>query len=240
MKRLALLTLAGLVALLALAVPAFAHVTVTAPGATRGGSDQEITFRVPVEKNVATTGLTIALPLNTPLASVLVDPMPGWTHQQKSTKLAKPITTDDGQITEAVSEISWRAQSGQGLAPGEFGSFTNLAGLLPNAPSLTFKALQYYADGSVVKWIETAAPGSNAQPEDPAPVLQLPATAQAAATVSPASSSSGSSSGPSSSSGKSSSNAGPTALSIVALVLAAAALGFTVVSRAASRAGRRG
>jgi uncharacterized protein len=236
MKRLALLTLAGLVALLALAVPAFAHVTVTAPGATRGGSDQEITFRVPVEKNVATTGLTIALPLNTPLASVLVDPMPGWTHQQKSTKLAKPITTDDGQITEAVSEISWRAQSGQGLAPGEFGSFTILAGLLPNAPSLTFKALQYYADGSVVKWIETAAPGSNAQPEDPAPVLQLPATAQAAATVSPAPSSSGSLS----SSGKSSSNAGPTALSIVALVLAAAALGFTVVSRAASRAGRRG
>jgi uncharacterized protein YcnI len=236
MKRLALLTLAGLVALLALAVPAFAHVTVTAPGATRGGSDQEITFRVPVEKNVATTGLTIALPLNTPLASVLVDPMPGWTHQQKSTKLAKPITTDDGQITEAVSEISWRAQSGQGLAPGEFGSFTILAGLLPNAPSLTFKALQYYADGSVVKWIETAAPGSNAQPEDPAPVLQLPATAQAAATVSPAPSSSSSSS----TSGKSSSNAGPTALSIVALVLAAAALGFTVVSRAASRAGRRG
>jgi uncharacterized protein YcnI len=236
MKRLALLTLAGLVALLALAVPAFAHVTVTAPGATRGGSDQEITFRVPVEKNVATTGLTIALPLNTPLASVLVDPMPGWTHQQKSTKVAKPITTDDGQITEAVSEISWRAQSGQGLAPGEFGSFTILAGLLPNAPSLTFKALQYYADGSVVKWIETAAPGSNAQPVDPAPVLQLPATAQAAATVSPAPSSSGSSS----SSGKSSSNAGPTALSIVALVLAAAALGFTVVSRATSRAGRRG
>jgi uncharacterized protein len=235
MKRLALLTLAGLVALLALAVPAFAHVTVTAPGATRGGSDQEITFRVPVEKNVATTGLTIALPLNTPLASVLVDPMPGWTHQQKSTKLAKPITTDDGQITEAVSEISWRAQSGQGLAPGEFGSFTILAGLLPNAPSLTFRALQYYADGSVVKWIETAAPGSNSQPEDPAPVLQLPATAQAAATVSPAPSSSSSSS-----SGKSSSNAGPTALSIVALVLAAAALGFTVVSRAASRAGRRG
>ncbi|HKC27815.1 MAG TPA: YcnI family protein [Jatrophihabitans sp.] len=226
MKRLALVTVAALAALLALAVPASAHVTVTAPGATRGGSDQEITFRVPVEKNVATTGLTIALPLNTPLASVLVEPMPGWTHQQKSTKLAHPITTDDGQITEAVSEISWRAQNGQGLAPGEFGSFTIIAGLLPDAPSLTFKALQYYADGSVVKWIETAAPGSDAQPEDPAPVLQLGAATQAKATVSVTPTSSGSSS---------SSNTGPTVLSIIALVLAAGALGLAVTSRARRR-----
>jgi uncharacterized protein YcnI len=128
MRRLALLIAAALVAMLALAGPAAAHVTITAPGAVRGGTDQEITFRVPVEKDVATTGVTIALPTDTLIASVLVSPMPGWTHTEKTTKLAQPIETDDGEITSAVSQIAWKA-TGPGLAPGEYGAFTIIAGL---------------------------------------------------------------------------------------------------------------
>jgi uncharacterized protein len=141
MTRLRTIALAGsaaAVALLVLAAPAFAHVTVSAPGATRGGSDQEITFRVPVEKNVNTVGVKVALPTNTPIASVEVQAMPGWTHTEKTTKLATPIKTDDGEITEAVTEIDWTAQPGQGLKPGEFGAFTIIAGLLPDAPTVTF------------------------------------------------------------------------------------------------------
>ena len=197
MTRLRTVAVAGTaaaVALLVLAAPAFAHVTVSAPGATRGGSDQEITFRVPVEKAVNTVGLKVALPTDTPIAGVEVQAMPGWTHTEKSTKLATPIHTDDGDITEAVSEIDWTAQQGQGLKPGEFGAFTILAGQLPDAPTLTFKAIQTYADGSSVAWIETAAPGSSAAPEHPAPVLTLaagdstghPGTATATATAKPA------------------------------------------------------
>ena len=229
MTRLRTIALAGAVAttaLLVLAAPAFAHVTVSAPGATRGSSDQEITFRVPVEENVDTVGLKVALPTDTPIASVDVQAMPGWTHTEKTTTLAKPIKTDDGDITEAVSEITWTARAGQGVKPGEYGAFTIIAGLLPDAPTLTFKVIQTYADGRSVAWIETAAPGSSAAVEHPAPVLTLAAgsapgqheSSTATAAAKPAA-------------GKAD-NTGPVALSIIALILAAAALGLGAVTRA--------
>jgi uncharacterized protein len=224
MKRLAAVlatALAVLLATLALAVSASAHVTVTAPGAVAGGSDQEITFRVPVEKDVATTAVTVVLPTDTPIASVEVQAIPGWTHTEKTAKLATPIKTDDGDITEAVSEITWTANAGNGLKPGEFGAFTIIAGQLPNAKSLTFRALQTYADGSVVKWIEQAAPGSTAEPENPAPVLTL---AKAGTSTSSATKAA-----------KAPSNTGPVVLSIIALVVAAAALGYAFVTRARTR-----
>lgn len=214
MRRLVLLTAAILVALFALSAPAFAHITVTAPGATRGGSDQQITFRVPVEKNVDTVGLTVALPTDNPIASVLVEPVPGWTHTEKSVKLAKPIKTDDGEITSAVARISWRATPGQALTPGEVGAFTIIAGQLPDSATLTFKAVQYYRGGAVVHWDQVAAPGSTAEPDDPAPVLDLATPTHAAA-----------------SSPDSHSNTGPYVLSIIAVVLAAAALAGLIVYR---------
>ena len=224
MKRFAVLLIAAFGALLAFAASASAHVTVTAPAATRGGSDQEITFRVPVEKDADTVGLTVQLPTNTPIASVLVEPMLGWTHTETTSKLATPIKTDDGEITSAVTEISWKAAAGHGLAPGEFGAFTIIAGQLPDVPSITFKALQTYADGSVVKWIEVPAPGSTVEPANPAPVLDLAAPSKdpsGGVTVTRVE--------------KGSSNTGPIVLSIVALVVAAAALGVAFVARARSR-----
>jgi uncharacterized protein len=225
MKRVRVLALGAalcVAALTVLAAPASAHVTVTAPGATAGGSDQEITFRVPVEKQADTVGLQVLLPTDTPIASVEVQAMPGWTHTQKTVKLAKPITTDDGDITEAVSEIDWTAATGQGLKPGEFGAFTIIAGKLPDVATLTFKAIQRYSDGSEAKWIETTAPGSNAQPESPAPVLTLAAAAPTASSTAASSKNGGGKTG----------NTGPVVLSIVALVVAAAALGLGIVSRA--------
>jgi uncharacterized protein len=219
MRRLAVLVPAALAAVFALAAPALAHVTVTAPGATRGGSDQEITFRVPVEKQVHTVGFTLALPTATPIASVLVEPLPGWTHTEKTAKLAHPIKTDDGEITTAVAQISWRA-TGRGLAPGEFGAFTIIAGQLPEGvASLTVPAIQSYSDGKQVKWIQVAAPGSTATPDFPAPVLQLAVGGDGASAVSDASNS----------------TTGATVLSIVALVLAVIALGYSVWGTARRR-----
>jgi uncharacterized protein len=221
MKR--LLALGTFVAVFAIAVPAWAHVTVTAPGATKGGSDQEITFRVPVEKNADTVGLSVALPTSTPIASVDVKPIPGWAHTEKTSKLAKPIKTDDGNITEAVTQITWTAQKGQGLKPGEYGDFTFIAGQLPDVAELSFGAIQTYSDGSVVKWIQRAAPGSTEEPDFPAPTLSLvttsadpkPAVVQKASTTA------------------------PTVLAILALVVAAAALGLAVVGNARRKAAVR-
>jgi periplasmic copper chaperone A len=226
--------------------PASAHVTVAAQGATPGASDATITFRVPTESaTLKTTGLKVQLPVDTPIASVLIDPTPGWATKVTTTKLAKPITTDDGEVTEVVSEVDWTAQSASAaIPPGSFGAFTILAGQLPDAPQLTFKAIQTYSDGSQVAWIEIPAPGSTAEPEHPGPVLSLGAAASGSAASGTATS--GASSGGANSGGaptvtatataaRTASTTVPTVLSVVALVLAAAALAVTLVRRRGAR-----
>jgi len=161
------------------AAVASAHVTVAAPGVFAGASDAAITFRVPDESDSASTvGLKVRLPTDPPIAGVLVAPQTGWTATITNTKLATPIKTDDGNITEVVSEIDWTADPNSGIKPGFFGEFTVIAGKLPDdATSLTFKAIQTYSDKSVVSWIEEAAPGSTSEPEHPAPTLELAAAA---------------------------------------------------------------
>jgi uncharacterized protein YcnI len=157
---------------------ASAHVTVHADNATSGASDVAVTFRTPNEMdNASTTKLDVFFPAATPLLGVLVQQHPGWTAKATTTKLAKPVTTDDGTITEAVSEVVWTADSAaDALQPGQSGDFVVTAGQLPDAKSLTFKALQTYSNGKVVRWIEIAAPGA-AEPDNPAPVLDLAAAA---------------------------------------------------------------
>jgi periplasmic copper chaperone A len=157
---------------------------VTAPGVVAGDNDATIVFRVPTESDTASTiGLKLQLPTDTPIAGVLVAPQPGWTATITQTKLAKPIQTDDGAITEVVSEIDWKADAGAGIKPRFFGEFTIIGGKLPDGvTTLTFKAIQSYSDGKQVAWIELPAQGSNAEPDHPAPTLHLPAANGSGAT----------------------------------------------------------
>jgi uncharacterized protein YcnI len=157
---------------LALGAPAGAHVTVQPSSAAKGGF-QILSFSTPNEKdNANTVGLEVTLPTKYPIPFVSVKPMTGWTITTEKTKLAKPVTTDDGQVTEAVTKITWTATAG-GLEPGQFDLFTISAGPLPTKPSkLEFKALQTYSDGDVVSWIEPVVKGA-AEPEHPAPTLTL-------------------------------------------------------------------
>lgn len=155
---------------------ASAHVVVSAPGATQGGYSV-LTFRVPTESDTASTvGVKVQLPTDEPLASVSVQPKDGWTYTVTKSTLATPITTDDGQVTEAISEIDWTATGG-GIAPGEFDQFLVSVGPLPDVPTMTFKAIQHYSDNTDVAWIEEPAAGSTAEPEHPAPTLTLAAAA---------------------------------------------------------------
>jgi uncharacterized protein YcnI len=161
-------------ALLASVGTADAHVTVSAPGAVPGGSDTIITFRVPTESDTAsTTGLRVRLPTDTPLLGVLVQPVPGWTFRVIRSKLAHPVATDDGPITQAVSEIDWTATGG-GTEPNGFQAFDIIVGQLPKTSTLTFKAIQHYSDNTNVSWVEVAGPGA-AEPDHPAPTLDLAA-----------------------------------------------------------------
>ena len=173
---------AGLAVLAVIAAaPALAHVTVNAPGATQGGYST-VTFQVPTESDKAsTTGLKVQLPVDNPIASVAIQPKAGWTYTVQTGKPATPLSSDDGPVTEIVTEIDWRAAPGNaGIKPGEFDTFVINAGPLPKVDALTFKAVQSYSDGTVVSWIETPAAGSSAEPAHPAPTISLaPASAPA-------------------------------------------------------------
>jgi hypothetical protein len=70
-----------------------------------------------------------------------------------------------------VVDVTWTATAG-GIPVGGYEDFALAAGQLPDTDSITFKALQTYRDGTVVRWIET-----DPEAEHPAPVLTLSAEA---------------------------------------------------------------
>ena len=161
----------GAITLISVGVAA-AHVSVEPSSAPKGGFEI-LSFSVPNEKEDANTiKLEVTIPTKYPIPFVSLKPMTGWTITTETTTLAKPVKTDDGTVTEAVSKITWTA-TGDGLEPGHFDLFTVSAGPLPTKPSkLEFKAVQTYSDGTIVRWIEPTVKGTP-EPEHPAPTLTL-------------------------------------------------------------------
>ncbi|MFV8182591.1 MULTISPECIES: YcnI family protein [unclassified Streptomyces] len=161
---------------LAAAGIASAHVTVHPDSYAKGATDGVLSFRVPNEEDTAnTTKVQVFLPTDHPVLGVLVSPpQDGWTAKVTNTKLKKPVKTDDGTITDAVSEITW---TGGKIGPGQYQDFNVAFGQLPDdTGQLAFKTLQTYSDGKTVRWIEQAQAGQE-EPENPAPVLKLTAKA---------------------------------------------------------------
>ena len=115
LARLAVVVLAVLTAIVASAGLASAHVGVSSTDATPGGFGK-VTFRVPNESDAASTvKIRIQIPTDPPLASVSVQPVPGWTAVTTTTRLDPPVTDDDGnEITEAVSVVEFTADAGSG------------------------------------------------------------------------------------------------------------------------------
>jgi uncharacterized protein YcnI len=207
---------------------ASAHVTVHPESYAKGATDGVITFRVPNEEDTAsTTKVQVFLPTDHPVLGVLVSPQDGWTAKVTNTKLKKPVKTDDGTITDAVSEITW---TGGRIAAGQYEDFNVAFGQLPDdSDQLTFKALQTYSDGKTVRWIEPAQSGDE-EPENPAPVLKLTAKGadeDAAPTASATTSKSSTSAASSDSSDSTARGLGVAGLVVGLLGLAAAA--FAVV-----------
>jgi uncharacterized protein YcnI len=165
-----------LAALAVVLVPtaAFAHVTVQPGSLPKGASDAIVGFAVPNESTTgaSTVKVEIDFPTSTPLLGVHAQAIAGWTAAVETAQLPKPITTDDGTITQAVSKVTWTATA-DGIGPDQYLLFSVLAGTLPsNASQLVFKAIQTYSDGSVVSWIEPTVKGAPA-PEHPTPILKL-------------------------------------------------------------------
>lgn len=150
-------TAAGAVMLASVGI-ASAHVTVSAPGVAQGGYGV-LTFKVPTESDTAgTTKLTVTLPN---LKSARTKPMAGWTS----------VVTKDPKTDEATS-VTWTADPGVMVGPGQFDEFELSAGPLPKEKSVSFPAEQTYSDGKVVSWNQPAEV-DGAEPEHPAPSLTL-------------------------------------------------------------------
>jgi uncharacterized protein YcnI len=160
----ALLAFAGCLA------AADAHVTIS-PTTMQAGAFDELVFRCPNERAAAaTTELTIQLPQDHPIGSVKVRSLPGWQSSVTMRKLTKPIETQHGEITSAVDTITWR---GGTIPAGEYQDFAILAGPIPSGErELVFKAVQTYANGEVVRWIQLRHP-NEPEPPNPAPILKV-------------------------------------------------------------------
>jgi len=175
-----LATLTALAASLAVAGTASAHVTVASADAAPGGFGL-LTFRVPNESDTASTvALRIQIPEESAMASLRVQPVPGWTATLTQSELSEPLESHGQEITSYVSVVEFRADPGVGIAPGEFQQFALSGGPFPDADSLVFPAVQTYSDGSEAAWIEPTVEGGE-EPERPAPVLTLAASGDAPA-----------------------------------------------------------
>lgn len=138
---------------------ASAHVTVVAPGAAQGGYTV-LTFRVPTESDTAgTTALTVELP---GLRSARTQPLPGWT-----------AAVERDPESDLVTSVTWTAEPGVEVGPGEFQQFLLSVGPLPEEEDVAFPAFQTYSDGEVVAW-DQVTDGDDA--ERPAPSLTLAAS----------------------------------------------------------------
>jgi periplasmic copper chaperone A len=188
-SRLAVVLTAALVALAASvtgASLASAHVTVASGDASPGGFGK-LVFRVPNESDTASTvGLRIQIPTEAALASLRVQPVPGWTATMTNSELDEPLESHGQEITSYVSVVEFRA-TGPGIAPGEFQEFALSGGPFPESDQLSYPTVQLYSDGSEAAWIEPTV--GDEEPERPAPVLSLTSSSSSAdddgATVSP-------------------------------------------------------
>jgi uncharacterized protein len=238
-------TLATLTGSVLLAGPASAHVSVNPPEATAGGFTK-LTFQVPTEApKASTTKVSVSFPSATPLASVSVKPHPGWTAEVTKAKLADPVVDDDGlKITEAVSRITWVAQKGTSIAPGQFDEFDVSVGPLPSTgKSMSFPVVQSYDDGTTVRWTDPVSAGGK-EPEHPAPTLTLaadppaaqgasadPAPAPATVTVTPSAAASGAPAAQSTATDGTARALGAAGLVVGVLGLIAGATGFGAARR---------
>jgi uncharacterized protein YcnI len=162
--RLIVLSLVALSALVAVSA-ASAHVTVH-PNALPADGFTVININVPSEEPTASTvKVDVQFPNGVYTASPAA--MPGWKAVVITKKLSKPVEVEPGEsVSSRVDRIVF---SGGRIAPERFLSFP-VSIKVPDAKAgsvLTFKAVQTYSSGKVVRWI--GAPSS----EEPAPQVLI-------------------------------------------------------------------
>ncbi|WP_223594035.1 YcnI family copper-binding membrane protein [Neobacillus bataviensis] len=136
MKRILKAFLPTVLGLFLFASVASAHVTVV-PKTSTTGAWETYTVKVPVEKESATTKVTIKAPAGIEIKSY--QPVPGWKY------------SDEKDEKGIVKTFTFEA-TGEGILPGQFQSFTFVGKNPDTAGKAAWDAFQYYKDGSVVEW----------------------------------------------------------------------------------------
>jgi periplasmic copper chaperone A len=200
-----------LAAALLIAPAASAHITVQ-PEELVAGDFARMDVRVPNERdNASTTKVVVQMPPG--FLFVSSEPVPGWKIETKMRKLDKPVEQFGEQITEEVDTVTI---SGGEIGPGQFQDFGLSVGVPDRSGSLTFKAIQTYSNGEVVRWI--GPPDS----ESPAPQVQLAsAPAEEGGAAAPAEEEEPAAAAPAA---DESDDGGSDTLAIIALIVGAAAL----------------
>jgi uncharacterized protein YcnI len=171
MNRLLHIAVIAAVAASSLPAGAAAHVTLQ-PNEVPAGGFERLDVRVPNERDDASTKkVEVKFPAG--FISVSHEPVAGWDAKVTMATLAAPVEMFGEQHTERVDTVTF-STDGAGIRPGRFQDF-GLSVALPDeaGSTLTFKALQTYSDGEVVRWI--GAPDTDA----PAPQVKLTAAAAA-------------------------------------------------------------
>ena len=115
---------------------ASAHVTVM-PKQSTTGAWETYTVKVPVEKDVPTTKVTIKAPTGVEIKSY--QPVPGWKY------------SDEKDANGLVKSFTFEA-TGEGILPGQFQQFTFVGKNPDKTTKAAWDAFQYYKDGSIVEW----------------------------------------------------------------------------------------
>ncbi len=164
-------TIAGIAAILGIAGPALAHVSLenkeVAPGAT-----VKFVLRLPHGcSGSATTSLRIAVPEQ--LSSVKPQPKPGWNLSVTTEDLHKisAETTHAHGGAAQVKEISW---TGGKLDDAFYDEFVFRATVSKTATDRIFVPIVQECESGVDRWIEIPAAGASADDlKHPAPSVRI-------------------------------------------------------------------
>jgi uncharacterized protein YcnI len=150
----------SIVAVLATAASALAHVEVT-PARITVGIPVRLELRVENERSTAATRkVVVRLPVN--LAVLRFAPKIGWSRSVTPQRLPRPVRVTGRTIRTRVAIVTWTATSARArFGPGEgLGAFGFNAVAWANGTSvLAFPTVQTYTNGEAVYWI--GPPGSD-------------------------------------------------------------------------------
>lgn len=141
---------------------------IDADGAVVGGYAR-VRIDIPNERETATVRVVIELPTDVDIPHVWVRSPAGWRASIARRTLRVPIRSEQGDISEVVSAVTFE---GGTIDPGEFETFyLRLGPLSVDAGAvLTFPTLQVFADGSSERWADPVEAGEP-EPDLPVPTV---------------------------------------------------------------------